>query len=90
MVSLSTVLLPVASLLFLACAESACSAAAAAAAAAVRFDLAIQLGDLEVAADIGNTLDTPAKWRQLGESLFLLLESPLYALGQAFLSVRTC
>eukprot|EP00775_Hariotina_reticulata_P003983 gene3983-4236_t len=32
-----------------------------------RFDLAIQLGDLEVAADIGNTLDTPAKWKQLGE-----------------------
>lgn len=31
-----------------------------------RFDLAIQLGDLEVAADIGNSLDTPAKWRQLG------------------------
>lgn len=32
-----------------------------------RFDLAIQLGDLEVAADIGNSLDTPAKWRQLGK-----------------------
>ncbi|WIA18293.1 hypothetical protein OEZ85_009758 [Tetradesmus obliquus] len=32
-----------------------------------RFDLAIQLGDLETAADIANSLDTPAKWRQLGE-----------------------
>jgi hypothetical protein len=32
-----------------------------------RFELAIQLGDLETAAEIANTLDTPAKWRQLGE-----------------------
>lgn len=33
----------------------------------VRFDLAIQLGDLDVAAGIASNLDTPAKWRQLGE-----------------------
>jgi hypothetical protein len=33
---------------------------------ACRFELAIQLGDLETAADIAKTLDTPAKWRQLG------------------------
>lgn len=32
-----------------------------------RFDLAIQLGDLQIAADIANKLDTPAKWKQLGE-----------------------
>eukprot|EP00877_Chromochloris_zofingiensis_P000490 jgi/Chrzof1/10441/UNPLg00368.t1 len=32
-----------------------------------KFDLAIQLGDLETAQDIAETLDTPAKWRQLGE-----------------------
>jgi hypothetical protein len=40
-----------------------------------RFDLAIQLGDLEVAADIGNSLDTPAKWKQLGKG-------PSTALGE--------
>jgi hypothetical protein len=43
------------------------AAAAAAAAVTCRFELAIQLGDLETAADIANTLDTPVKWRQLGE-----------------------
>eukprot|EP00879_Flechtneria_rotunda_P019952 GHRR01020972.1.p1 GENE.GHRR01020972.1~~GHRR01020972.1.p1 ORF type:complete len:816 (+),score=351.64 GHRR01020972.1:464-2911(+) len=32
-----------------------------------RFELAIQLGDLDVAAGIAQSLDTPAKWRQLGE-----------------------
>lgn len=32
-----------------------------------RFDLAIQLGDLSTAQEIAGSLDTPAKWRQLGE-----------------------
>ncbi|EFJ43300.1 hypothetical protein VOLCADRAFT_106879 [Volvox carteri f. nagariensis] len=32
-----------------------------------RFDLAVQLGDLEVAQEIAVTLDSTAKWKQLGE-----------------------
>ena len=32
-----------------------------------RFDLAIQLGDLPTAQEIAAQLDTPAKWKQLGE-----------------------
>eukprot|EP00197_Chlamydomonas_leiostraca_P003888 CAMPEP_0202868228 /NCGR_PEP_ID=MMETSP1391-20130828/10511_1 /ASSEMBLY_ACC=CAM_ASM_000867 /TAXON_ID=1034604 /ORGANISM="Chlamydomonas leiostraca, Strain SAG 11-49" /LENGTH=917 /DNA_ID=CAMNT_0049548365 /DNA_START=115 /DNA_END=2865 /DNA_ORIENTATION=- len=32
-----------------------------------RFDLAIQLGDLEVASEIAQALDAEPKWRQLGE-----------------------
>ena len=32
-----------------------------------RFDLAVQLGDLEVAQSIAQTLDSTPKWKQLGE-----------------------
>ena len=32
-----------------------------------KFDLAIQLGDLEVAREIATSLDSGPKWKQLGE-----------------------